>query len=100
MKKGSLKEIINFLNGHGFKISESPGSENIDKPGFYYNDDSCRIEHWSEECDYNKIMAFDEKNGNGLIKDGFQSIIGFENLDGLIKTIEVWDAHLKKYGVK
>ena len=102
MKLGNSEKIISFLNGRGYSLRKHPGDKNeISEPGFYFNDETCQIEHWSTECDYNRVMGLHNfKNEAGLIQDGWQSVLPFEDVDGLVQSIEVWDRHLTKYGVK
>lgn len=101
MRLGKSKEIISTLSGRGFDVKEYPGRDQIEEPGYYFNDETCQIEHWSEECDYNRIMGLHHySNEKGLIQDGFQSVLPFSDVEELVQSIEIWDKHLVKYGVK
>lgn len=101
MSLGNSEKIISILSGRGFEVNPHPGRDNIDRPGYYFNDDTLQIEHWSEECEYNRVMGLHHYNNeNGLIQDGFQSVLPFTDAEELVQSIEVWDKHLVKYGVK
>lgn len=101
MSLGSSEKIISILSGRGFEVKPHPGRDNIDSPGYYFNDDTLQIEHWSEECEYNRIMGLHHYNNDkGLIQDGFQSVLPFSDAEELVQSIEIWDKHLVKYGVK
>lgn len=101
MSLGSSDQIISFLNTRGFEVYQHPGLNNIERPGYYFNEETCQIEHWSEECDYNRVMGLHNySNDKGLIQDGFQSILVFSDAEELVQSIEIWDKHLVKYGVK
>jgi hypothetical protein len=101
MNNGPWEKIISILSGHGFEVKKYLSPDSIKKPGFYFNEKSFQIEHWSKECGYNRVMAlYNQKNKSGLIQDGWQSVLHFEDVDRLIQSIKVWDNHLTKYGVK
>ena len=102
MSLGASQKIIDTLNTLGFDLKKHPGNKDeILEPGFYLNEDMCQIEHWSGECEYNKVMGLhDFKNESGLIRDGWQSTLPFEDIEGLVNSIEIWDRHLQKYGVR
>lgn len=102
MSQGSSMQILSILKAQGFDVQNHPGNADaIDQAGYYFNSEACQIEHWSTECEYNKVLGFHNcKNANGLIRDGWQSILPFEDVEGLIQSIEVWDRHLIRYGVK
>lgn len=44
-------------------------------------------------------MASTQMNVKGLINDGFQSILGFEDSDHFAKNIVNWQKHLIRHGV-
>lgn len=101
MSQDNCHTIFNTLNGQGIEILEYPegGMQEIDQPGFYYNSQSAQIEHWSLPCEYNSPMISHFSNKNGIIQDGFQSVLAFEDIIGLKNSIQNWNEHLKKYGV-
>ncbi len=98
-KSGDL--ISSTLNGLGFNILRYPdnGMDEITEPGFYYNSQAAQIEHWSEPCEYNNPMRSNFSNRNGIIQDGFQSVLAFEDINGLSAAIDNWNKHLIRYGV-
>lgn len=99
MSQGNSKEIIYILAGRGFRLNEHPGSENINRPGYYLDTDRNQIEHWSNLCEYNAVMRHHYSNHQGLIQDGFQSLEPFDDIDELLDSLNSWNRHLKKYGV-
>ena len=101
MSQDNLDIISSTLSGQGIEILEYPegGMDEIAEPGFYYNAQAVQIEHWSHPCEYNRVMASHFSNRNGIIQDGFQSVLAFEDIVGLKNSIQNWNEHLKKYGV-
>lgn len=101
MKSEISATIISILNGCGVKVFPYPkgGRNDVDKPGFYWNAALNQIEHWSIICEYNAVMASTQMNVKGLINDGFQSILGFEDSDHFAKNIVNWQKHLIRHGV-
>lgn len=101
MNEEISEQIFSILSGQTIDIYEYPdgGFEDIAEPGYYYNRQALQIEHWSLLCDYNRIMASHFSNRNGIIKDGFQSVLAFEDITGLVEAIKNWNNHLIKYGV-
>ena len=86
-------QLISILSGHGFDVLSYP----VTTQGFYLHND--RIEHWSNPCTYNEIMKSHFSNELGLIQDGFQSLIGMDDLDHLVSTLSNWKKYLIQYGV-
>lgn len=101
MNLGNSDTIFSTLNGQGIEILPYPdgGMDEIAAPGFYYNWQTAHIEHWSLPCDYNNVMQSHFSNKNGIIQDGFQSVLPFEDISGLSTAIKNWNEHLIRYGV-
>jgi len=101
MSQDSLDQISSILSGQGIEILEYPdgGMDEIRDPGFYYNPLAVQIEHWSLPCEYNNVMRSHFSNKNGIIQDGFQSVLAFEDITGLSAAIQNWNKHLIRYGV-
>lgn len=98
---GLVQTILDGLNGLEYEVYPYPdlGMDEITEPGFYYNDRACQVEHWSLPCEYNRVMASHFSNKHGIIQDGFQSTLAFEDFHSLRNSIQNWNEHLKKYGV-
>jgi hypothetical protein len=92
-------QILSILSGHEFEVKPYPADGQIKEPGFYWNEKSGTIEHWSRPCAYNEPMRMHFSNQIGLIQDGFQSILGVDDADQLIRVIQNWNKHLIRYGV-
>jgi hypothetical protein len=101
MNLDSSETIISTLNGQGLEVFEYPdgGMDEIAAPGFYFNHQTASIEHWSLPCDYNNVMQSHFSNKNGIIQDGFQSVLPFEDIMDLSDKIKNWNEHLIRYGV-
>lgn len=90
--------ISSILNGQNFSVNRYPES-GVKEPGYYYNQANASIEHWSKPCSYTAAMAPHATNAHGMICDGFQSILGIDDADHLINKMQIWNEHLKRYGV-
>ncbi len=101
MSEDSLGQISSILSGQGIEIHEYPegGVDEIEEMGFYYNPKAVQIEHWSAPCEYNSAMQSHFSNRNGIIQDGFQSLLPFDDIIGLSAAIQNWNEHLTRYGV-
>jgi hypothetical protein len=101
MSEDNSQTISSILSGQGIEILEYPegGMDEIEQPGFYYNSQAAQIEHWSEPCEYNNVMRSHFSNRHGIIQDGFQSVLAFEDIVGLSNSIQNWHKHLIRYGV-
>ena len=95
------KTLLATLNGMGFPVVRYPrgGAETISESGFYFNQPSAQIEHWSTLAPWNQILADHSSNKLGMICDGYQSILPFEDLEHMLSSLKVWKAFIDKQGV-
>lgn len=99
------KTLLATINGMGFPCfrypKAVPGQERRDQivmPGYYYNEPLAQIEHWSLPAKWNAIMADHASNNKGLILDGFQSVLPFEDIEHMISSLNVWKSYMDKLG--
>lgn len=98
MKNGELIKTIAIQSGQN--ISPYVDAEAIERPGFYYNQQSHNIEHWSKPCEYTKIMSHAYRNRLELLCDGFLSTVSGSDSGEIAQQVKNWAAHLHKYGVE
>lgn len=93
-----LQDILS--SEHGIELSLFPGREQVTAPGFYWNPQQASVEHWSVPCAYTAAMVNNHfMNSQGLLQDGWQSILGSEDLSHFTQTIKNWSDYLKANGV-
>jgi len=84
------------LNQQGFEIRDLPsdGRQGVIEPGFYFDTELCRIEHFSQPCEYTYAMIDHFSNQHGLINDGFINVLAFDDIDHLSKNMHNWKNYL------
>jgi len=88
--------ISSCLNLQGFEIQDLPsdGRQGVTHPGFYFDTELCRIEHFSQPCEYTYAMIDHFSNQHGLINDGFINVLAFDDIDHLSKNMHNWKNYL------